>query len=606
MTVDSAVAEISIDGKVLGALAESAVTRTVVDEHHFLPSGCTVEFADVADGIASEASLHIGARLEVRVSGARGPAGQLFDGEITGLEGRFDPSGRYLVARAYDRAHRLHRGRITRGYENVTDSQIAEDVARRHGLGTGGIERTDVRHEQVSQVNLTDWEFLSARANELGFEVAVRDGDLVFAPSEDARRGPEPRDVRDGGTDTSLVLGDNLRWFRPRLTSSQQVSDVEVRGWDPERKRGLVGRGRPNTASADLETRPEDLASTFGSATHVQSDRPLATQAEVDAVAEGVSEHITSAFVQAEGSAYGDPAIRAGTSISVGNVGETFDGRYTVSRVRHIFENEYRTRFTVSGRQDRSLLGLVSLGRSNGSLSAGGRPVQGVVIATVANVKDPRGQGRVRLIFPWLSDEYVSPWARVVQAGAGDGRGWHVVPEVGDEVLVAFEQGDVRRPYVIGGLYNGQDRASGGDGAVDQDRGTVDVRSFTSRSGHRLEFDDTSGSERIVVVDRTGNNRIVIDSKEDALTIACDGDLTIDAGRGLRLTAGADVTIEAGGAFEVDARADAKVTAATSLDLEGSGSAALKGAQVEVNGTGSGTVKAGGVLEVQGSMVKIN
>lgn len=606
MTLDSPVAEISVDGRPLDASVRAAVGRTVVDEHQFLPAACTVRFDDAHDDIVSEASLRIGAGLAVRASGAPGPEGLLFDGEITGLEGRYDATGRYVVVQAYDLAHRLHRGRVTQGYENVTDSQIAEEVARRHDLGTGGIERTDVRHEQVSQVNLTDWEFLSARANELGFEVSVRDGELVFSSPEEAEGGPAPSDVHAGGDGARLVLGDNLRWFRPRLTSSQQVGDVEVRGWDPERKEAVVGRARPHTRTASVGEDHEALSGRFGSATHVQTDRALATQAEVDAVAEGVSEHLTSAFLEAEGLAYGDPAIRAGTTVSVGNVGGTFNGRYTVSRVRHIFEREYRTRFTVSGRQDRSLLGLVSLGRSNGSLSAGGRSVPGVVIGTVVNVKDPNKRGRVRVTFPWLSDDYTSPWARVVQAGAGDGRGWHLVPEVGDEVLVAFEQGDVRRPYVIGGLYNGRDRAQGGDQAVDQDRGTVDIRSFTSRSGHRVEFDDTSGSERVSIVDKTGNNRIVIDSKQDTLTVECEGDLTIEAGGTLNLSAGRDVVVEADGSFSVDARSAAEVKAATSLDLEGSSSATLKGASLEVNGTGSGKVKSAGVLEVQGSMVKIN
>ena len=75
-----------------------------------------------------------------------------------------------------------------------------------------------------------------------------------------------------------------------------------------------------------------------------------------------------------------------------------------------------------------------------------------MVIAQVSDVNDPQNHGRVKLTFPWLSDNYVSDWARTVQPGAGKDRGAMVVPEVGDEVLAAFEQGDIRRPYVLGGL----------------------------------------------------------------------------------------------------------------------------------------------------------
>jgi len=81
----------------------------------------------------------------------------------------------------------------------------------------------------------------------------------------------------------------------------------------------------------------------------------------------------------------------------------------------------------------------------------------GVVVAQVSDARDPQHQGRVKLTFPWLSDDYVSDWARTLHSGAGKDRGFQVLPEVGDEVLVAFEHGDPRRPYVLGMLWNGSD-----------------------------------------------------------------------------------------------------------------------------------------------------
>ena len=95
----------------------------------------------------------------------------------------------------------------------------------------------------------------------------------------------------------------------------------------------------------------------------------------------------------------------------------------------------------------------------------------------------PSNQGRVELgEFPWLSDDYVSDWARTVQPGAGKDRGAMVLPEVGDEVLVAFEQGDPQRPYVLGGLFNGIDTPnSKGPKLVDTDPGpSTAARSFSA------------------------------------------------------------------------------------------------------------------------------
>ena len=94
---------------------------------------------------------------------------------------------------------------------------------------------------------------------------------------------------------------------------------------------------------------------------------------------------------------------------------------------------------------------------------------------------DPQKLGRVRLKFPWLSDDYESDWARMLQAGAGPDSGACFLPEVNDEVLTAFEFGDVRRPVVIGGLHNGRDKPRLGDGLVDN--GRVRRRGFVSRRG---------------------------------------------------------------------------------------------------------------------------
>ena len=118
----------------------------------------------------------------------------------------------------------------------------------------------------------------------------------------------------------------------------------------------------------------------------------------------------------------------------------------------------------------------------------------GVVVAQVSDVNDPQGHGRVRLTYPWLSDTYVSDWARTVQPGAGKDRGAVIVSEVGDEVLAAFELGDIRRPYVVGGLYNGVDTPKAGPtDIVDSGSGEINRRSFVSRRGHRLDFLDQAG-----------------------------------------------------------------------------------------------------------------
>src|SRR5262249_61062526 len=142
----------------------------------------------------------------------------------------------------------------------------------------------------------------------------------------------------------------------------------------------------------------------------------------------------------------------------------------------------------------RALLGLASVGATKGSHRAAGPPVPGLVIGQVTDIADPENMFRVKVSFPWLSDDYESWWARVAQPGAGGDRGLAWLPEVGDEVLVAFGHGDVRAPYVIGSLYNGVDAPPEAGQLIDTAAGQVIRRVCVSRTGDRLGlWDGDSG-----------------------------------------------------------------------------------------------------------------
>jgi uncharacterized protein involved in type VI secretion and phage assembly len=140
------------------------------------------------------------------------------------------------------------------------------------------------------------------------------------------------------------------------------------------------------------------------------------------------------------------------------------------------------------------------LARLDGKDATVGR-VYGAVVGIVTSVDDPDGLGRVKVKYPWLKDDSESPWARVVAFMAGNDRGAVFRPEVDDEVLVLFEHGDMRFPYVLGGLWNGTDAMPSERGAD----GDNHVRLIKSRSGHEFVFDDTPGGEKLTIVDRSGN-----------------------------------------------------------------------------------------------------
>jgi uncharacterized protein involved in type VI secretion and phage assembly len=446
-------------------------------------------------------------------------------------------------------------------------------VATDAGLEIGSIDESGTVHDHVAQVNLSDWDFLKARAREAGYEMLMAGGKFCFQKPRQSSQAPTAGDLTSTNP-LQLVLGQDLLEFSPRVTSSEQVGEVHVRGWDPKQKAAVVGTATAATVSAQLPDRPGALAAKFHAHPHVTVDRPLSSQSEVDAAAKAIAEQVASAFAEAEGLARGNPRLKAGTAVSIGLVAETFVGRYTLTRTRHIFDDVgYRTRFTVSGRQDRSLLGLATLGASNGAASAGGPPVHGVVSALVTDNKDPDEVGRVKLKFPWLSDDYESDWTRLTQMGAGPQSGAVFMPEVGDEVLVAFEFGDVRRPYVIGGLYNGQDKPRLGADLFDH--GKVKRRGFVSRRGHRIVLLDDAGKSGIALITSDGKLKVALKETDSTIHISSQGKVIIESQQSMSLKSQQDITIEA----------------QTNLTLKGN--AGLK-------------AESGAVTEIKGSMVKIN
>lgn len=128
----------------------------------------------------------------------------------------------------------------------------------------------------------------------------------------------------------------------------------------------------------------------------------------------------------------------------------------------------------------------------------------GVMVGTVTDVNDPEGQGRVRLHFEWLGGESETFWASIAASMAGDMRGAFYMPEVGDEVLVAFERGDINFPYVLGFLWNGKDRPPSQ---------SVRERMFKSVNGHAIRFLDATpdgGSMGAIVIEDAHGNRITL------------------------------------------------------------------------------------------------
>jgi uncharacterized protein involved in type VI secretion and phage assembly len=169
----------------------------------------------------------------------------------------------------------------------------------------------------------------------------------------------------------------------------------------------------------------------------------------------------------------------------------------------------------------------------------------GVLPALVIDIKDPDDQGRVKVTLPWSVDAKgarYEGWARLATLMGGNNRGSWFVPDVDDEVLVAFEHGDPRRPYVLGGLWNGRDRAPESmDGG-----GNNYKKVLRSRNGVKVTLDDQDGQEKLVL-ETPGGQRITLKDGPGAVEVV-DGNgnsIKLETS-GITITAGAKVTVNAG------------------------------------------------------------
>jgi len=204
----------------------------------------------------------------------------------------------------------------------------------------------------------------------------------------------------------------------------------------------------------------------------------------------------------------------------------------------------------------------------------------------------------VKLKYPWLDENNESFWARVAMPGAGKERGLYIMPEVNDEVLVAFEQGNFDKPVVIGGLYNGKDAPPLPVGQT-VTGGQTYQRQWKTRTGHMITlYDDNSGNEYIEIKDAKANTQVKFDTtakkitmqSTDKVEILATGDMTLKSSSG-------NITIEA--AQKVNIKG-------TNLAAEATAAAEMKGATMKVEASGMAEIKASGIMNIQGSMVKIN
>ncbi len=504
---------------------------------------------------------------------------EIFRGELVSAreEHLAHAASRFIVS-AKTLSHRWDRHRDTRYYPNHT----LADVVRQLGAKLAGEAPAGGTQLNYVQYDESAWSFLARLADEQG---------LLMLSTEDGI------ELRGGFKETSHPLAWGIDLLS--LTSHAQPVNAGMKGalYQASEKRDhrfhgvrkapeTLGGAAPLVAAVERGSTkaagggdPGVLA--FTSRTPTLADHRTALQRE--------SARALGNAVWVEGQST-RPALHVGERVEVGE-GEHWrlptTGAFGLTEVVHVWD----------GQQYANAFRATPFAAYRAPQAPSGTRIPGIVTALVVMNEDPEKMGRVRVRYPWMGADERSGWVRVASVYAGNGRGVGFLPEVGDEVVVGFEQGDTERPLVLGSLWNGGDKAGHAPG----------TKQIQTKAGNTIRLEEAGGAEAVEIYSAGGKCRVRLSSGEGGapkLTIVSQGDLHLEAAGELRIecqkyteTVAKDAIRTIGGNDHTTVTKGYVLTAEGTVGIKAKGNAA-------VHAGGNLETIAGGTLIQKGAVVQ--
>lgn len=549
---------IKVEGSVVQDDVMQNLAAVVVDQHALLPDMFTVHLYDPTLNFIDLGPFNLASVVEIGSFGGNGQPIMLIEGEVTALEPRFSAGGTAeLIIRGYDRSHRLYRQKRSKAYLNVRDSDLAQTIATAAGL-QAQVEATTIIYEHIYQHNQSDLNFLQERAARIGYECYVV-GKKLFFRRPQANQEPA----------LTLTWGESNLEVRPRMSLTEQVNEVLVQGWDSDAQQPIIGRARNGTLYPTIgePKNGAQWATSFGTHTHIITDQMVKNQAEADELAHARLAEISGAFIEVEGSVFRRPDVQAGQVVELAKLGDRFSGRYLITSATHVYNSRtgLETSFTVRGLR-------TGLWQERLAPAAATAASMGVVTAVVTNNQDLRQLGRVKVKFPWLTNDAESGWARI----ASSDRSSVAIPAVGDEVLVAFEQGDFNRPYILGMMWNSK-HAPPQPGTRLPHEDKSQVRTWQSRAGHTLTMNDRLDQPGIIVATKMGH-KITLDDLTNRVELTTKGGVSITLDELQQ-----KITINGRGSIEITTLGSLELKAGGDISLQATRQVSIKAATISLN-----------------------
>jgi len=470
-------------------------------------------------------------------------------------------------------------------------ADIIGSILSQHPISQGRIDSVDVASAS-SSLNLEVDSGVQYRESDYAFVRRLASEHQLFAFYDGKTFNVEKAKPNN---EEELVWRRSLLGFSVGLGAAPTGFRAQV--WDPAQKAlvsGTADRSSIRSALSDISKRSFDGSDEIYKTEGVSIAAKHPDQALIDGALASEVESSAGKMMNCLGKSI-VPAVSVVGGASIKGMDE-FDGQYWVKSISHIVDDggKYRNTFTCTP---------LELAHPTTILER--HPFGYFQVGVVTNNEDPENLGRIKVRLSWHGSSEETDFVRMMIPDGGSERGWFMIPEIDDEVLVAYERGNPDAPIVLGCLYNGQDKPPLGTSDC-LDGGKVATKILKTRLGNEIRFDDRDGEETITVTQKDGTNSIVLTMDGPKIVVESTGDIVMKAANiSLESTSG-DITLKSGAALKAEATSDMELKAGTNFKAEGGVNTEIK-AGVAFKATGTQTnLESSGVTVIKGSLVQIN
>lgn len=503
--------------------------------------------------ISNSDQFLVGSELEIKL-GYHGENVSIFKGIIISQSNSIHSSGgSHLNIEAKDKAVKMTVGRRSKHFNDMTDSDIVEEIIGKYGLEKE-IESTTISYSNVVQYDITDWDFILMRMDRIGLICKLEDGKIVFK-KPDTSASPT----------INIQFGMSILNYDALVDAREQTQTITAHAWDYNALEAIdASANDPSIATEAGNFTINTLSDTLGVDDYKLVHGGKLSQEEIQAWANAKAQKQRLAKVTGNVQINGSSDVLVDSYVGLNGVGERFNGPVYIKAVKHEFESGTWKTDIQFGMNPQWYAETIITPQHETSL--GYLPtINGLTVGIVTDLEDPLNEARVRIKLPAVSSEEEGVWARIASLDAGNERGFFFRPEVGDEVIVGCIHGDSSQLIILGMLHGGLNRppltASNSN----------DEKGYTSREKMLWIFND---SEKSINIETPGGKKILISEQEDIIQLEDNFSNKI-------LMDSSGITISAAN-INIKATANVKMEGA-GLSVESSGVCAIKGSLVNIN-----------------------